>query len=189
MPVVPQALLERPIDLRANIGSSHDAIAGTTPQAQRFYDQGLTYLHNYVWIEAARSFNQALRLDPRQALAYVGLSAAYEQLNQRTAAHSGARSRTRNRRHRRTRTPASSDCGTAAGSWRMHRVIRRCSANIARRSMKPVTISADAELWLQRGTADLRIPPTVVKAARRRPSPFTIAPSPPCPIILRRTTI
>src|SRR4029453_15547458 len=87
MPVVPQALLERPIDLRSNIGSSHDAIAGTTPEAQRFYDQGLSYLHNYVWIEGGRSFNQALRHDPRQALAYVGLSAAYEQLNQRAAAH------------------------------------------------------------------------------------------------------
>src|SRR5262245_11864198 len=87
MPVVPQAVLERPIDLRDNIGTSHDAIDGTTPQAQRFYDQGLSYLHNYVWIEAARSFNQALRLDPRLMLAYVGLSTAYEQLNQNAAAH------------------------------------------------------------------------------------------------------
>ena len=32
-----------------------------SPEAQRFYDQGLAYLHNYVWIEAARSFHQALR--------------------------------------------------------------------------------------------------------------------------------
>src|SRR5262245_23981763 len=86
MPVVPNALLERSIDLRSNIGTSHDAIAGTSPEAQRFYDQGLSYLHNYVWIEAARSFNQAMRLDPQLMLAHVGLSAAYEQLNQRAAA-------------------------------------------------------------------------------------------------------
>src|SRR5215510_1290487 len=84
MPVVPQAVLERPIDLRDNIGTSHDAIDGTTPQAQRFYDQGLSYLHNYVWIEAARSFNQALRLDPNLALAHSGLSVAYIELNKST---------------------------------------------------------------------------------------------------------
>ena len=52
-----------------------------TPEAQRFYDQGLAYLHNYVWIEAARSFHQALRLDPQLALAHVGLSYAYIELN------------------------------------------------------------------------------------------------------------
>ena len=48
---------------------------------RRFYDQGLAYLHNYVWIEAARSFHQALRLDPNLALAHVGLSYAYIELN------------------------------------------------------------------------------------------------------------
>src|SRR4029078_9667795 len=73
MPAVPQALLERSIDLRANIGAAHDAIDGTTPEAQRFYDQGLSYLHNYVWIEAARSFNQAVRLDPPKGPAHRGL--------------------------------------------------------------------------------------------------------------------
>jgi tetratricopeptide (TPR) repeat protein len=35
-----------------------------------------------VWIEAARSFHQALRLDPGLALAHVGLSYAYLELNQ-----------------------------------------------------------------------------------------------------------
>ena len=49
--------------------------------AQRFYDQGLSYLHSFVWIEAARSFHQALRADPGLALAHVGLSYAYVELN------------------------------------------------------------------------------------------------------------
>src|SRR5262245_28050137 len=87
MPVVPQAVLERPIELRANIGVSHDRVEGTSPEAQRLHDQGLSYLHNYVWIEAARSSSQALRLDPRLMLAQIGLSTAYEQLNQRAAGH------------------------------------------------------------------------------------------------------
>ena len=154
MPVVPQALLERPIDLRANIGSSHDAIAGTTPQAQRFYDQGLTYLHNYVWIEAARSFNQALRLDPRQALAYVGLSAAYEQLNQRTAAH--------------TALDRARAIGATGEHERQHLLIaeRQRAAEDAPRNAALLNeyrkaldgalsrFPQDAELWLQRGTAE-----------------------------------
>ena len=64
MPVVPAELLERPITLHTGIGVSHDSLSTSSPDAQRFYDQGLSYLHNYVWIDAARSFNHALRLDP-----------------------------------------------------------------------------------------------------------------------------
>ena len=87
MPMIPSEILVRPIDVRTGIGQAHDAIEGISPEAQTYYDQGLSYLHNYVWIEAARSFNQALRLDSHLALAYVGLSVAHDQINQRAAAH------------------------------------------------------------------------------------------------------
>lgn len=56
-------------------------MATKSTEAQAFYDQGLAYLHSFVWIEAARSFHQALRLDPALALAHVGLSVAYVELN------------------------------------------------------------------------------------------------------------
>ena len=78
---VPQNLLERPVTIKTGIGSAHDDAGTKSAEAQRFYDQGLAYLHNYVWIEAARSFNQALRLDANLALAHVGLSYAYIELN------------------------------------------------------------------------------------------------------------
>lgn len=81
VPSVPPELLERPLPLRAGIGLAHDAVSTSSQEAQAFYDQGLAYLHSYVWIEAARSFNQALRLDGRLAMAEVGLSIAYEELN------------------------------------------------------------------------------------------------------------
>ena len=81
IPVVPGELLERPLPLRSGIGSAHDEVATRSADAQRFYDQGLAYLHGYVWIEAARSLNQALRADPSLAAAYVGLSVAYGELN------------------------------------------------------------------------------------------------------------
>jgi Tfp pilus assembly protein PilF len=78
---VPQELLERSVTIRTGIGSAHDDAGTKSREAQRFYDQGLAYLHNYVWIEAARSFNQALRSDPNLALAHAGLSVAYIELN------------------------------------------------------------------------------------------------------------
>jgi tetratricopeptide (TPR) repeat protein len=71
----------RPLPLRTGIGLAHDAVKTASPEAQKFYDQGLAYLHSYVWLEAARSFNQALRLDPQLAIAHAGLSLAYTELN------------------------------------------------------------------------------------------------------------
>src|SRR6478736_3092216 len=82
VPQIPQELLERAVTIRTGIGAAHDDAGTKSAEAQRFYDQGLAYLHNYVWIEAARSFNQALRLDANLALAQVGLSVAYIELNQ-----------------------------------------------------------------------------------------------------------
>ncbi len=81
LPSIPQQLLERPVTIRTGIGAVHDDAAAKSTEAQRFYDQGLAYLHNYVWIEAARSFHQALRLDAQLPLAHVGLSYAYIELN------------------------------------------------------------------------------------------------------------
>jgi tetratricopeptide (TPR) repeat protein len=79
-------LAQRPVTLRPGIGAAHDAASTNAKQAQAFYDQGLAYLHSYVWLEAARSFNQALRIDPRLALAHAGLTIAYTELNAPAAA-------------------------------------------------------------------------------------------------------
>lgn len=83
---MPQELLERRVTIRSGIGVAHDDAGTKSAEAQRFYDQGLAYLHNYVWIEAARSFHQALRADANLALAHVGLSYAYIELNKVTEA-------------------------------------------------------------------------------------------------------
>ncbi len=74
---MPRELLDRPVPLRQGIGKVHEAVTTSSPEAQGFYDQGLAYLHSFVWIEAARSFHQALRLDPSLAMAFLGLSDAY----------------------------------------------------------------------------------------------------------------
>jgi tetratricopeptide (TPR) repeat protein len=74
---IPREILERPVSLRSDIGNLHEKVSTTSSEAQAFYDQGLNYLSSYVWIEAARSFRQALRLDPLVAMANVGLCDVY----------------------------------------------------------------------------------------------------------------
>jgi tetratricopeptide (TPR) repeat protein len=84
---VPREILQRPVTLRAGIGNVHERVTTESAEGQRFYDQGLAYLHSYVWIEAARSFNHALRFDPRLAMAHLGLSYAYSGLEDDDAAN------------------------------------------------------------------------------------------------------
>jgi tetratricopeptide (TPR) repeat protein len=74
---VPREILDRPVTLRSGIGAMHQKVSTSSAEAQAFYDQGLAYVHSFVWIEAVRSFHQALRADPNLAMAYLGLADAY----------------------------------------------------------------------------------------------------------------
>ena len=85
---IPQEILERPVSLRRDIGNLHEKVTTSSAQAQALCDQGLNYLSSYVWIEAARSFHQALRLDANLAAAYLGLSNVYVALQDIPAARS-----------------------------------------------------------------------------------------------------
>ncbi|HEU4531671.1 MAG TPA: hypothetical protein VFR59_10830, partial [Steroidobacteraceae bacterium] len=88
---VPREILERPVVLRSGTGNASDEVTTKSDEARRFYLQGLNYLHGYVWIEAARSFNQALRLDPELAMAHWGLSRVYSGLDDHEAAVEAAK--------------------------------------------------------------------------------------------------
>src|SRR5215471_10850922 len=85
---VPREILQRSVPLREGIGKIKDPVTTSSPQAQAFYNQGMTYLHSYVWIEAARSCNQALRSDSKLAMAYICLSRAYSGLEDQGTAQS-----------------------------------------------------------------------------------------------------
>jgi tetratricopeptide (TPR) repeat protein len=74
---VPREILERPVALRSGVGTLHQKVTTSSQEAQAFYDQGLAYVHSYVWIEAIRSFHQALRLDPNMTMGFLGLADAY----------------------------------------------------------------------------------------------------------------
>ena len=152
---VPRAVLERPLPLRTGTGTVHEAVTTSSKDAQAFYDQGLAYLHSYVWVEAARSFNQALRHEGRLAMAYVGLSRAYSGLDDPNAAREAlekaqalsAGAGTREQRRiaiRAKQMEALSDLSNPAKHLEYKKVIDDALS---------IDIN-DAELWLLRGNAE-----------------------------------
>jgi len=70
-------VMKRPVTLTDGAGHLHQKVSTDSAEAQAFYDQGLAYLHSYVWVEAARSFHEALGHDPQLAMAHLGLAKAY----------------------------------------------------------------------------------------------------------------
>ncbi|HVO30602.1 MAG TPA: hypothetical protein VMV18_07695 [bacterium] len=65
-----------PVVLYDNLGSLHHAVTTKSPQAQKFFDQGMRLLYGFNHAEAIRSFNEAARLDPDCAMAYWGAAIA-----------------------------------------------------------------------------------------------------------------
>jgi tetratricopeptide (TPR) repeat protein len=146
-------LASRPTTLKTGIGVAHDAVKTTSREAQAFYDQGLAYLQSYVWVEAARSFNQALRIDSKIAMAHLGLTIAYTELNAAVASRAelekgrALASSDHDRRHveaRALQMAAEAAPGDAAKL-------------AAYRSALDAALTAfpnDEQLWLQRGQAE-----------------------------------
>lgn len=61
-------------ELHPGLGSYHHRIATKSPEAQRYFDQGLTLLYGFNHAEAARYFRKAAELDPEAAMPYWGLA-------------------------------------------------------------------------------------------------------------------
>jgi len=64
----------RPVELLADLGHHHHPITTQNPEAQKFFDQGLTLLYGFNHAEAARYFQRAAELDPEAAMPYWGLA-------------------------------------------------------------------------------------------------------------------
>ena len=127
--------------------------------AQAFYDQGLSHLHSYRWIEAARSFHEALRLDPKLAMAHLGLARAFEgtegRRSRRCRTHEGARS---------LRPPVTNPREQAVHRGVRPQAHRSSRGRRAQRRRQPAAYQtaldalvaadeSDAEAWLLRGNA------------------------------------
>ncbi|MBI1982849.1 MAG: hypothetical protein HYS61_01460, partial [Acidobacteria bacterium] len=59
-----------------NLGNFHRSVSTNSPDAQHFFDQGLTLCYAFNHQESVRSFQEAARLDPNCAMAYWGQALA-----------------------------------------------------------------------------------------------------------------
>ena len=57
-----------------NLGSLRRAVTTDSPEAQVYFDQGLTWVYAFNHDEAIRSFTRAAELDPRCAMAWWGVA-------------------------------------------------------------------------------------------------------------------
>lgn len=67
---------EKPVALLAGLGTWRHPIATSNPEAQKFFDQGLTLLYGFNRYEAWRSFRKASELDPQAAMPWWGMAMA-----------------------------------------------------------------------------------------------------------------
>jgi tetratricopeptide (TPR) repeat protein len=64
------------VQLLPGLGTHHHPIATKSPEAQKFFDQGLALSYAFNRAEAARSFRRAAELDPSAAMPWWGVSLA-----------------------------------------------------------------------------------------------------------------
>ncbi len=82
---------QRPIALTEGIGVWPSELDTPVPVARIRYGQGQAFLAAFEWLAAARSFHEALKLDPGLALAEIGVARSFLGLEARTRAQEHAR--------------------------------------------------------------------------------------------------
>ena len=152
---VPREILDRPVPLRDGIGKVHEKVSTSSAEAQSFYDQGLAYVHSFVWIEAIRSFHQSLRADPNLVMAYLGLADAYVGLHDPTTARAAfdrakALETKLNERERTWLAIRDAEIAYAEDGLNpdVYVAYRKAVADALKKN------PADPWLWIQRGLAD-----------------------------------
>ena len=68
--------VEKPVVIMAGLGSLHHPVSTNKPEAQRFFDQGLSLVFAFNHDEAVRSFKRAAEIDPQLAMAWWGVTLA-----------------------------------------------------------------------------------------------------------------
>lgn len=66
----------RPVRLVPGLGNSHHTIRTASPEAQKYFDQGMNYIFAFNHDEARRSFQRAAALDPKAAMPLWGIALA-----------------------------------------------------------------------------------------------------------------
>ena len=75
-PQMKMAPAEKPVTIMTGLGSLHHPVSTKQPEAQRFFDQGLSLIFAFNHDEAVRSFKRAAELDPQMAMAWWGVALA-----------------------------------------------------------------------------------------------------------------
>jgi tetratricopeptide (TPR) repeat protein len=70
------AMSAAPARLLDGMGNLHHPVTTSNPEAQKFFDQGLTLVYAFNHDEAIRSFQRAAELDPNLAMAHWGIALA-----------------------------------------------------------------------------------------------------------------
>ena len=66
----------KPATLTPGLGGLNHPIATKSPNAQKFFDQGLTFVYAFNHDEAIRSFRRAAELDPASPMPHWGIALA-----------------------------------------------------------------------------------------------------------------
>ena len=64
------------VTMMTGLGDLHHPVTTASPEAQKFFDQGLRLIFAFNHEESARSFEHAATLDPKLAMAYWGVAEA-----------------------------------------------------------------------------------------------------------------
>ena len=72
--VIPGAQPLLPAKLLPGMGDTNMPVTTRSEQARKFFNQGISQIHSFWFIESERSFLQAAELDPDMAMAYWGIS-------------------------------------------------------------------------------------------------------------------
>jgi tetratricopeptide (TPR) repeat protein len=78
---VPNDFLKKTVTIKQGIGSVDFPVNTTSAQAQLFFNQGVAFLYNFEYVQAARSFYTAIQFDSTAPMLYWGLSQAYDNMN------------------------------------------------------------------------------------------------------------
>ncbi len=72
--VPPGAQPSLPARLLDGMGTTNMPVTTKSPDAQKFFNQGMAQVHSFWFMESERSFLQAATLDPDMAMAYWGIA-------------------------------------------------------------------------------------------------------------------
>ncbi len=64
------------VPLFDGLGPVHHKVTTKSPEAQKYFDQGLAFIYAFNHDESVRAFKEAARLDPDMAMAYWGIALA-----------------------------------------------------------------------------------------------------------------